>query len=453
MKLLKSLGTIFTIALLIFSISIPVLAAAPIPGTITMKDTAGNTKTSSTYEAYKIVEWNMSKVDNKVIYTDMKLNAVYKNAIVSTLGEPLTGISTDAEILKAISALSETSNVKIADLAIALSQVPRTADYTANNGLFINLPYGYYLIMETANNANDGTVLSKPILVSVPDRTAGNPDVSVTVKTSTATVEKNIVVAAGDVKAAEKKIGDTVNFKLTATIPTYSANATNITYFVTDTLSKGLTFDSNSVLVKNANGNIVPAANYTVDAAAPDTNGNTVVKINFIYANIKDLGQLTITYNAKLNNKSSIGITGNPNSVTLTYSNKPGTGGTVYTTPPKHTIVYTTGIQLTKVDGSSADNAKLAGAVFGIYSDLACKNPVGYYTYVMTTDATGTHVTTVLKEGSTVDNIVTGNDGIAYFTGLLAGDYYIKEIKAPAGYDLLKEPIHVKITVQLPQSI
>ncbi|MEG2595835.1 MAG: SpaH/EbpB family LPXTG-anchored major pilin [Ruthenibacterium sp.] len=443
MQKFKRISAIITTAFLLLSLAVPA-AAAPLTGTVTMKDTAGATKTSSVYEAHRVVTWNASKVGSEVLYTDMALNFLYKQAIVDTLGAPLTAGSADAEVLKALSAVTDAA--KMEALGVALSEVTHTADATATAGVFTALPYGYYLIRETENNANDGTVLSKPILVSVPDKDTGAADVSVTVKTSKANVTKDILRGEGasvtTAKSADVKIGDTVKFQLTASVPTYAANATGIQYFLTDTLSAGLTLDQNSVVVM-ADGKLLTAADYTVTVT-----GGNVLKIDFTYANIKNAKLLTATYSAVLNEKATLGATGNPNSVTLTYTNNPGTG-TSYTTPEQHTVVYTTAINLTKVGG---EKEKLAGAEFEIYSDAACTTPVKFYSYKVVTDATGTHVTTELEK-NIAGKIITDKDGVASFVGLIAGDYYIKETKAPAGYDLLKQVIPVKISVQLPTSI
>lgn len=445
MQIFKRFCAIFISAMLFLSLAVPVLAAAP-TGTITMKNTEGKIKTESSYAAYKVVAWNMSKIGNDVLYTDMVLTAAYRNALITTIGAPLTASSTDAEILTALSGVKDAA--KMAALGVALSEVTRPADATAAAGVFSGLPYGYYLIIETENKANDGTVLSKPILVSLPDEKMGSADLSVTVKTSKADIEKKIMRGEEPVKAAEVPMGGLVDFKLSATIPTYAANAKDIVYYVTDTLSKGLTLKDEGLSVTTAAGTLLTKdVDYTVTRST-NTAGETTMKLNFVYNNIKTAGTLTIRYQATVNEKAAIGSAGNPNSVTLTYSNNPG-GGTSYTTPKKQTLVFNTGLRLTKVD---SNNASLAGATFGIYSDAKCEVPVGFYTYKIVTDETGTHVSTELMPG-TEGKIVTVSDGIAYFAGLVAGDYYIKELTAPAGYDLLKEVIHVTIGVTLPQEI
>lgn len=66
---------------------------------------------------------------------------------------------------------------------------------------------------------------------------------------------------------------------------------------------------------------------------------------------------------------------------------------------------------LTKVDDETG--AKLANAVFGIYSDSSCKN--------------------------LVSKLTTGADGAAKSDALVAGTYYVKELTAPKGYVLSKD--------------
>ncbi|MEG0322330.1 MAG: SpaH/EbpB family LPXTG-anchored major pilin, partial [Oscillospiraceae bacterium] len=320
-------------------------------------------------------------------------------------------------------------------------------------GVFSGLNYGYYLVIETSNAATDGTVRSKPILVSVPDNN-GTAAVIVTVKTSKADVDKIIVevndTAVTPTKTAQLKIGDVVKFKLTATVPTYAGDVedTDVVYTIEDTLSKGLKFrykgDGADMIVRDSNGvNINDRHPFTLSQEATPDGGN-IVRLKFVYRQIKDLGRITVEYSATLSAEASVGATGNPNSVTLQYSNNPGVSGSVHTTPPKHTIVYTTGIRLTKIDGSTPAQT-LAGAQFRIYKDAQCLQPVSFYTYNV---PTGGDEKILVKSETGI--VTTGADGITYFAGLTAGDYYIKEVKAPDGYDLLKDPIHIKIGVTLP---
>jgi len=72
--------------------------------------------------------------------------------------------------------------------------------------------------------------------------------------------------------------------------------------------------------------------------------------------------------------------------------------------------------EMTKTDDSSG--VKLAGAVYGIYSDSPCKNLVGKMT--------------------------TNTDGYAKSKALVVGTYYVKEITAPKGY-VLNGKVHTLV--------
>ena len=53
------------------------------------------------------------------------------------------------------------------------------------------------------------------------------------------------------------------------------------------------------------------------------------------------------------------------------------------------------------------------------------------------------------KDGNVVGKLVTDESGKAISEPLVFGKYEIKEIKAPTGYMILKESIHVELTSPL----
>ena len=148
-------------------------------------------------------------------------------------------------------------------------------------------------------------------------------------------------------------------------------------------------------------------------------------------ATAKDDGPLTIDantkivvfYQAKLNAKAVIagannGLEGNPNTVTLEYSNNPMVAGTG-TSAPDTVVDYTYGLQINKVDLGT--EAALEGAQFTITTTGDENNGVKY----------------VAKNGTLSDDevvLTTNEKGLIQLTGLDAGTYTVTEKNAPNGY-------------------
>lgn len=78
--------------------------------------------------------------------------------------------------------------------------------------------------------------------------------------------------------------------------------------------------------------------------------------------NIASTSQIVVKYTATLNANAEIGLDGNTNKVTLTFSNNPNAGGEnqTGTTPEDKVIVFTYQLDVTKIDGQN-ENTKLEG--------------------------------------------------------------------------------------------
>ncbi|EPB8221028.1 SpaA isopeptide-forming pilin-related protein, partial [Clostridium perfringens] len=168
------------------------------------------------------------------------------------------------------------------------------------------------------------------------------------------------------------------------------------------------------------------------------SDGTTNIEIDFVYDNIKAYATdgLTLEYQATLNENALIDTKvneGNPNNITLEYTNNPDIQNSNKTINDKVTS-YTWGFGVKKVDSENITK-DLAGAEFSVRD--ANKNIVGKYTYNESGNV-------VILQG----NGVTNENGVVTFTGLKEGDYFITEEKAPKGYSLLKEPVKVTITAQ-----
>lgn len=410
--------------------------AKQLTGTLTMKGEDKKVKDSSSYFAYQIVTFDAAKINGKIAFGNMKLNAQngadYRKAIIDNIPSLKGSSPTDGQLFFALSQVADNAQEAI-DIADALAAVvtKKTADYISDQGQFKSLPYGYYLVLETENKANDGTVISRPILVCVPDKDKYVRDVVAYVKTSKATINKKIVETDPNNKN-EKIYVDTnttsidkpVSYRSLSTFPTYSKNATGINYAVTDTFSKGLTFDPkiNTVkasIVDAALTEVQPLTEGTDYSLTPSQDGFTLTLINKdekIKEWAKNRDQLQLLYSARLNKDAKTGTIGNPNSVELTYSINPGTDSN-YTTSPDTVITYTYKLFITKRD-TCICGPTLTGATFELRDSA----------------------------GKMIETETTASDGTASFTGLDQGTYSLVETKAPTGYILPDAPIVFTLT-------
>ena len=159
---------------------------------------------------------------------------------------------------------------------------------------------------------------------------------------------------------------------------------------------------------------------------------------------IKSDTEFIVTYTANLNKDIAVGGTFQPanNKAHVVYSNNPVDGWSTGNTPDDPTFVFSYGIKPTKVN---AAGEKLSGAKFVLYR--LGENDVPEYAVI--NETTGKVTWTADIEAATVRE--TGDDGIVAFNGLDVGTYFLKETKAPAGYNLLSNPIKVLITATYEQ--
>ena len=308
-------------------------------------------------------------------------------------------------------------------------------NYTAT---FTGLDYGYYVVaVPGATLANASGQYAT--LVSV-DRT----NVTANIKGDLPTVVKKV----NGESATSAKIGDTLTFTLTSTIPDMSAYDT-YTFNFKDTLSKGLTFGQVDS-VKVGDTTLTKGTDYTVaTSTVSDSTLLTVTMLNFKDKQQTNVGKtITVTYTATLNKDAVVGGHGNVNSATIQYSNKPGIEGTGESEPSK-VRVFTYGFTVDKYTGDKYDDdaTRLAGAEF----TLAPKNGTAMsFVQVTAGSATENAVYRVAKddETGTTTTITTPANGKVVFQGLENGEYTLTETKAPAGYNKLASALGVKVDGQ-----
>ncbi|KYJ83044.1 isopeptide-forming domain-containing fimbrial protein [Bifidobacterium bifidum] len=405
-----------------------------------------------TVNAYKMFSATVSGDGKAVSYT---LTDEWKPFFKNSVG--LTGVTDENVNDKAndyVSKLKDSTLVAFATKASNWAQTKAnniTADATAtvsadaSNGkytaTFTGLGYGYYVVaVPGATLANAKSQYAT--LVSV-----HSTKVDADIKGDLPTVDKKVQVDGTGKDATDAKIGDTLTFTLTSTIPDMSAYDT-YTFNFKDTLSKGLTFGQvKSVKVENVT--LTENTDYTVTTpTASNNNTLTVAMKDFKTKQQANAGKkITVTYTATLNENAVVGGAGNVNSAKIQYSNNPSTNGTGESEPSK-VRVFTYGFTVDKYTGDQYTDAatRLAGAEF----TLAHKDGSAIsFVQVSAGSATANAVYRVAKAGETgTTTITTPANGKVVFEGLKNGEYTLTETEAPAGYNKLASAIGVKVNGQ-----
>jgi len=370
--------------------------------------------------------------------TDENVNDKANDYVSKLKDEDLVAFAT-----KASNWAQTKTNSITADATAMVSADATNGSYTAT---FTDLDYGYYVVAvpgATLANASD----QYATLVSV-DSTNVNTDI----KGDLPTVDKKVQVDGTGKDATDAKIGDTLTFTLTSTIPDMSAYDT-YTFNFKDTLSQGLTFGQvTSVTVEGVTNPLTVNTDYTVTTPTVSDNTLTVAMKDFKAKQQANAGKkITVTYTATLNENAVVGGAGNTNSAKIQYSNNPSTNETGESEPSK-VRVFTYGFTVDKYTGDEyTDKARrLAGAEFTLAPKNDTDSTAISFVQVSAGDGTTNAVYRVAKtgeEGATT-TIITPASGKVVFQGLKNGEYTLTETKAPAGYNKLASAIGVKVNGQ-----
>ena len=487
-KPIKKIASLFLALVVMLSFSVTAFAAGA-TGSITIQSNTDVSVEGKTFRAYKILDVKSYTSDSVVYTVPEALKEFYKTRYSLNGNEG----DFDAQVVGKIK--EESDLFAFAAAALAAAKAANIAPGTATAGegatsvTISELPLGYYVV----EDAGAATPISALIL----DTT--NPDVTLEIKADQPGIEKKIDgdtdtddTTEGLVDYNNAAIGDKVPYVLTTRVPDMTGY-TKYYFVVNDTLSKGLSFNGD-VTITLGDTTLTKDTDYTV-TATENADGTTSVEIvfkNFIQYKNAEKRNITITYSATVNGQAVIGVAGNPNAVTLTYSNnpnisdsgttdqpdKPTEGSPVGETPEDETRTYVTAIELIKVD---PEGNRLTDAEFTVTGqktnivllrkDVFTKAEEGDYwklkngTYTTTepteeTKADYESITdryskeikaeTIQTRESVTATGVVGSDGILRVEGLSAGEYTITGVKAPAGYNLLKTPIVIRIDWSAP---
>lgn len=425
MKNIKRIFLVLLTFVLSFSVISNVLADST--GSITINGTTRD----KTYEIYKIFDLTYS--GENVAYTiDSDWEEFFNNDGVSYIVDSNTGSLNQITIGSEIKYINITED-NIVDftndaLKYASGLVGNDgSEIAASDSLkFTNLELGYYLVYpKGATDIIEGNS-------SICSITSTTPDALVNIKASYPVISKSV-------DDQNVFVGQLVEFTITGKVPS-TVGYDTYTYEIKDTMSAGLEFNSDiSNLVVKFGNDVIDVEPVYLD------NGFT---LTFDMTSYQEYAGevITVVYNVKVTEEAVLSDT-TKNSATLTYSNDPKDSESKLTTPPVEIPVYSSLINVIKVDAKNED-VKLAGASFVL------TNKAGLYYQAIDSDGKVISLITNtdgIEEVRWVENeedattLVTDDTGIVTFKGIENGTYYLVEIEAPLGYNKLNKPVEIKV--------
>lgn len=413
--------------------------AAGADGSVTIKNVDGNATEFKGYQIFNADVDNNGNVSN-ITWASTEVRGAVEDVIRKEDKSYAGTTAQDAAdwIANNVKETSKTTRVdsnsvayKIADAVDGLTESANT-----NNKTVSGLKHGYWLFVTKADTIGVGEAGTSPIFTVV-----GSKPVDITEKTGIPTVEKKIVSDkdSREYDAADSQIGQNVTYNLYGTIAENFDKYDTYFYRFSDQISKGLTLQTGAkvYLYKNrtdAKGDLARAKGTDITAyfkeetpaeAAEDGSKTTT----WTCGNLKKVDGVTkdsyivVSYTAQINESAVVGLDnnkeGNPNTVTLYYSNNPMTtdhGQTV----PDTVRDYTYGLKINKVDLGT--ERALNGAKFTIMVKSADNK-----------DAEGKYVQSDGKLDKDPYQFETTSDGTFTVKGLDTGTYTVEEVEAPQG--------------------
>lgn len=431
-KAMKKLMAALLAVAMVCAMAIPAFAA----GGTEVTDSKVDVKNHK-FEAYQIFS---AKLDStKGTLSDVKWGDGVKGneLLVALQADTTLGDFTNCKNASDVAEKLATFNAeKATKFAAFVAEKYLSTTKTEGTGTITLPSAGYYLIkdvtpVEGKYDASNLTLL----LVS------GVETVTPKVKTDIPTLQKKVKdkndftgETTGWQDSADYDIGDIIPYQLTATLGNVSNFDTYYVEFV-DTMQH-LTY--NNITSVKVDDRILNAGDYT---SSWDSTSKT---LKVFIDNVKAYGatngsKIIVEYTATLDSDAVIGSTGNPNEAHLIFSNNPNGQGKGQTKPDKN-IVFTYKVVANKVD---EHDQPLTGAAFALYKKLpAVPNPKDGTSYIMEGDDAYAPVKelNVGANGEVEDKTLTTFE----WTGIDDGDYMIKEIITPAGYNSI-EPIKFKV--------
>ena len=356
---------------------------------------------------------------------------------------------------------------------VAMPETDATGHTSASN-----MEQGLYLVVETRVPENV-TSTCNPFLVSLPmttiDGAAWNYDVTVYPKNQTGnpTLDKTVREAKnstgknngsltditdGYAHTATASVGDTVDYQIISTLPTITSKASALSeYTYVDTLSKGIRYNKNDVVIEFFKGAgctdkiatwAVNSGKFTVsyddtantmtirmtDTGLAEINEAATVYTDSVKRGYSDC-TMRITYAATLTaDAATYGGRDNPNRVKLTWKR---TNTTYYDTLEDCCHVYVYAIDLIK---QFSDN----NGTFGKVKFIAYNDTDGYYIKA-NMEGEVYNVTGFTSNKSEATMLIPNLKGHIILRGIEDDTYTLTEVATDKGYVLLRDPVKIMV--------
>ena len=379
--------------------------------------------------------------------------------------------------LSAVLTANATTVKNALEAAVKNGGVAMTETDTAGHTFADQMEQGLYLVVETRVPENV-TSTCNPFFVSLPmttiDGAAWNYDVTVYPKNQTGnpTLDKTVREAKNstgkntgsltDIKdgyahTATASVGDVVDYQIISTLPTITSKASSLSeYTYVDTLSKGIRYNKNDVVIEffrdpvcadkintwdENSGKFTVAYDDTANTMTirmTDTGLSEINEAATVYTDSVKRGYsdctMRITYAATLTADAKMGDTDNPNEVELTWRR---TNNTYFDTLKDCCHVYTYGIDVLKRFSDNGGN--LRNVKFRLHNDtddcyIIAEQKDGVY-YAKGFASKKSDATTFVPNGS----------GHIVVKGLEDDTYSLTETATDKGYVLLRDAVKIVI--------
>ena len=342
---------------------------------------------------------------------------------------------------------------------------------STTNPFLVSLP----MTSVNGTNATDGGTRWIYDVTTFPKNLTGIPELEKTLRENINDTGKNngssTDITDGYAHTGTASAGDVIDYQIISTLPSITSESTYLTcYTFIDTLSKGLTYNKNDVVLEfytdatctkrvakwtEADGKFT--VNYSTTTA-----GESVMRIEMTAAGLNEINTcktvytaadmvnsgysdctVKITYQAQMNSDDSVvyGDAGNPNEVVLVWRR---TSTNYYDTLVDDAHLFTYGIELTKKfsDGQgNFDNVEfiLHNDTDGYFviAELNADDGFYYVTGHTANESEATHLIPVKQDDGT---------GKVFIKGLEDDEYTATEVRTDDGYTLLKDDIKIVIS-------